>query len=52
MIDNEKIFLFDMDGTLTPPRKQIETKVVRALRELSKFVKMTFQIYKNDPPNL
>ena len=40
MIDNEKIFLFDMDGTLTPPRKQIETKVVRALRELSKFAKI------------
>ena len=29
------IFLFDMDGTLTPPRKRIERPVIQALRELS-----------------
>ena len=37
---SEKIFLFDMDGTLTPPRKQIEGKVVRALRALSSIGKI------------
>ena len=37
---SEKIFLFDMDGTLTPPRKQIEGKVVRALRTLSSIGKI------------
>ncbi len=40
MNQDEKVFLFDMDGTLTPPRKRIETKVVRALRELSKSSKI------------
>jgi len=40
MKHSEKIFLFDMDGTLTPPRKRIESKVVRALRDLSKFGKI------------
>ncbi len=40
MKHKEKIFLFDMDGTLTPPRKQIESKVTRALRDLSKFGKI------------
>lgn len=29
------IFLFDMDGTLTPPRKAIERPVIEALRELA-----------------
>ena len=37
---SEKIFLFDMDGTLTPPRKQIEGNVVRALRALSSIGKI------------
>ena len=40
MNQGEKVFLFDMDGTLTPPRKQIESKVVRALRELSRSAKI------------
>lgn len=33
---NKRIFLFDMDGTLTEPRKEIELKMVRELRSLSK----------------
>lgn len=36
MTTKEKVFLFDMDGTLTPPREQVEPNMVRALRELSK----------------
>ena len=31
-----KIALFDMDGTLTPPRKEINSEVIRALRQLEK----------------
>ncbi len=31
------ICLFDMDGTLTPPRKKAEFKIVRKLKELAKF---------------
>ena len=30
------IALFDMDGTLTPPRKEIDTLIVKKLEELSK----------------
>jgi len=37
---DEKVFLFDMDGTLTPPRKQIESFMITALRKLSKFGKI------------
>lgn len=35
MIEAEKVFLFDMDGTLTPPRGAITPSVIRALRKLS-----------------
>lgn len=31
-----KIVLFDMDGTLTPPRKQINADMIRALKNLEK----------------
>ena len=31
-----KIVLFDMDGTLTPARKQIESDMIRALKLLEK----------------
>ena len=36
MDSDKKIFLFDMDGTLTPAREKINSDVVKALRELSK----------------
>ena len=32
----KKIVLFDMDGTLTPPRKELDRDLVPALRELTK----------------
>lgn len=32
---SKPIFLFDMDGTLTPPRKKIERPVIQALSKLS-----------------
>lgn len=32
----KKIVLFDMDGTLTPPRKELDRDLVPALRELAK----------------
>ena len=31
----KNIILFDMDGTLTPPRKKIDRKVITSLRDLS-----------------
>ena len=31
-----KIVLFDMDGTLTPPRKELDRDLIPALRELAK----------------
>ena len=34
------IVLFDMDGTLTPPRKPIEEDVIRALKELLSITKV------------
>ena len=37
---SEPIFLFDMDGTLTPPRKKIERAVICALRALSEIGKI------------
>ena len=36
----EKVFLFDMDGTLTPARKKIEPPVVKALQKLTKIGKV------------
>jgi len=36
----EKIFLFDMDGTLTPAREPIEGSMIHALKKLSSFVKI------------
>ena len=36
----EKVFLFDMDGTLTPVRQQIENDVIFSLAKLSKFGKI------------
>lgn len=35
MNSDKKIFLFDMDGTLTPPRERIQGDMVRSLRDLS-----------------
>ena len=35
MSRDEKIFLFDMDGTLTPVRSQIQKSVINSLKELS-----------------
>ncbi len=35
MNSDKKIFLFDMDGTLTPPRERVQGDMVRALRDLS-----------------
>ena len=35
MNSNEKMFLFDMDGTLTPPRGRITNKMISSLRKLS-----------------
>ena len=32
----KKIVLFDMDGTLTPPRKELDRDLIPALRELAK----------------
>ena len=32
----KKIVLFDMDGTLTPPRKEFDVDLLPALRELAK----------------
>lgn len=32
---NNKMVLFDMDGTLTPPRKEFDIDLLPALRELS-----------------
>ena len=40
MKHNKKIFLFDMDGTLTPPRLQVEGNIIRALRKLSQYTKI------------
>lgn len=40
MNSSKKIFLFDMDGTLTPPRGRIQSNVIRALRELSEYGKI------------
>ena len=34
------IVLFDMDGTLTPPRKPIEDDVIQALKELLSVTKV------------
>jgi len=40
MIQDKKIFLFDMDGTLTPPREQVESGIVKALKRLAEHVKI------------
>ncbi len=32
---DEKIFLFDMDGTLTPPRERVQGHVIKAMKKLS-----------------
>lgn len=40
MSDKEKIVLFDMDGTLTAPRGPVESKVIRALRELAQHTRI------------
>ena len=40
MSDKEKIVLFDMDGTLTAPRGQVEPKIIHALRLLSQYSKI------------
>ena len=37
---NSKIVLFDMDGTLTPPRKSIEKNIIEVLSKLSKHTKI------------
>ena len=36
----KKIVLFDMDGTLTPPRKELDRDLVPALRELAKIAEI------------
>ncbi len=40
MTTKEKVFLFDMDGTLTPARKCIEPNMIKALKELSKHARI------------
>jgi len=40
MTDNKKIFLFDMDGTLTPPREKVERDIIASLKKLSKFARI------------
>ena len=37
MSRDKKIFLFDMDGTLTPVRGQVQKNMVNSLKELSRF---------------
>jgi len=37
---NNKIVLFDMDGTLTLPREKIQPKMIKALKTLSEFSKV------------
>jgi len=40
MITKNAVVLFDMDGTLTPPRENIGNNVISALRSLEKFAKI------------
>ena len=40
MTNKEKVFLFDMDGTLTPARQKIQRNVIAALTRLSKHAKI------------
>ena len=40
MANKEKVFLFDMDGTLTPARERIDRNVIVALIRLSKHAKI------------
>ena len=40
MANKEKVFLFDMDGTLTPARERIDRSVITALIRLSKHAKI------------
>ena len=35
-MSNKKIVLFDLDGTLTPPRGAMELKTVNSLKELKR----------------
>ena len=39
-MSKKRVFLFDMDGTLTPPRKSIEQPVIEALLKLTKIGKV------------
>ena len=36
----QKIVLFDMDGTLTPPREHLDYNLVETLSELSRYAKI------------
>ena len=40
MTNKEKVFLFDMDGTLTPAREKIERSVISSLVRLSKHARI------------
>ncbi len=39
-MNNKHIVLFDMDGTLTPPREQFDKSLLEPLRELSKYAEI------------
>ena len=40
----EKIFLFDMDGTLTPPRERVQGHVIKAMNNDENIIKGAVRI--------